>query len=229
MATQEAERRQLAEALHDETLQHLSDLSVRLGLLRTRQRAEPADLEDLQMRLAQADQRLREIVRGLHPSVLSDLGLIEAIIAFFETVSLSTLTTSVQIELQIEGFGSQRLPDQGVELTLFRFVQNAATNALVHGLAERIVVLFTWGQDCIEVRVEDDGRGMKTTLAEAVRSGHFGLLSMRERIMAHGGAFHLASTPGQGTRIAGWIPLATASPEPAHIERYTFQLVGSAG
>jgi signal transduction histidine kinase len=224
VTTQETERRQLSENLHDETLQHLADISVRLGLLRQRQRAEPDELLDLQDRLVRADQRLREIVRGLHPSVLSDLGLIEAIIAFFETVNPATLSNVVQIDLRVEGFGSQRLPDQGLELTLYRFVQNAATNALVHSLAKRIIVFFTWEDDWVEVRVEDDGCGMKTTLTEAVRSGHFGLLSMRERIMAHGGSFRLDSTAEEGTKIAGRIPLRIASPQPAHVECYTFQL-----
>ncbi|NIR25779.1 MAG: hypothetical protein GWN77_02185, partial [Gammaproteobacteria bacterium] len=107
---QEAERRQLSETLHDETLQHLADISVRLGLLHNRDKVDLADLHDLQLRLANADRRLREIVRGLHPAVLSDLGVVEAVIAFFEGISLNNRQSPVKVELLVVGFDGQRLP-----------------------------------------------------------------------------------------------------------------------
>lgn len=222
--TQENERRQLAEALHDETLQHLADISVRLGLLRSRAEIRPADLEDVQARLAKADRYLREMVRGVHPAILSDLGLIEAVIAFLETLTLNHCPVAVRVELRVCGFGEQRLPDQNLELALYRFMQNGVVNALTHARPDYIRVELVWGQGTVEVQVKDDGCGLNTTIEEAARAGHFGLLSMRERIEALGGNFAAASTPGRGTQMIGRIPLTVSSPAPEQVERYVFDL-----
>lgn len=223
ICAQETERRQLAETLHDETLQHLADLSVRLGLLHSQSEINSVDLEDLQMRLARTDHRLREIVRGVHPAILSDLGLIEAVIAFLESLSLNTPVSPIRVELRVTGFKEQRLPDQHLELALYRFAQNATTNALTHGQPGHIRVEFNWGIDAVEVRVKDDGCGMNTTVEEAARAGHFGLLTMRERIEALGGKFVSSSRPGRGTQVSGSIPLAIPSPAPEEVELYLFE------
>jgi signal transduction histidine kinase len=221
---QENERRQLAEALHDETLQHLADISVRLGLLRSRTEISPADLEDVQARLARADRYLREMVRGVHPAILSDLGLIEAVIAFLETLAPNSCPAPVRVELWVSGFNEQRLPDQHLELALYRFMQNGALNALNHSHPGCVRVEFIWGPDSVEVQVKDDGCGMTTTIEEATRAGHFGLLTMRERIEALGGNFVASSTPGRGTQMIGRVPVTSPSPAPGQIDRYTFDL-----
>ena len=224
MQTQETERRQLAENLHDETLQHLADISVRLGLMRSQGRVKSASLADLHSRVCHADRRLREIVRGMHPAVLSDLGLVDAIIAFFESVPLMNGAQAVRVLLDVRGFGPDRLPDQQLELTLYRFVQNAASNALMHGHPKQIRVCLCWDVEAVEIQVDDDGCGMRQTLEEAVRAGHFGLLSMRERIRAHAGIFHLQTRPGQGTLVRGRVTLSTPSPVPQAVDRYLFEL-----
>lgn len=226
--TQETERRQLAENLHDETLQHLADISVRLGLMRNQAQVEPASLADLHSRICNADRRLREIVRGMHPAVLSDLGLVDAIIAFFESVPLMNSPQAVRVLLAVRGFGSCRLPDQGLELTLYRFVQNAASNALTHAGPKQIRVRLCWDVEGVEIQVDDDGSGMRQTLEDAVRAGHFGLLSMRERMKAHEGTFHLHSHPGRGTLVRGRVTLSTPSPVPQAVDRYCFELNGRA-
>lgn len=221
--TQEDERCRLAGVLHDETLQQLADLSVRLGLLRHQHDVEPSDWDDLQRRLARADRRLREIVRGIHPAILSDLGLIEAVIALFEASPFNQVKSSVHIELGVMGFNEQRLPDQELELALYRFTQNALFNALAHGHPSRIEVIFNWGTDAVEVQIKDDGCGTNITVEAAARAGHFGLLTMRERIEAFGGKFVLSSKRGQGTQVIGCVPLTRATPAPGHVAYYTFE------
>jgi signal transduction histidine kinase len=76
----------------------------------------------------------------------------------------------------------------------------------------------------VEVQVKDDGCGMTTTIEEATRAGHFGLLTMRERIEALGGNFVASSTPGRGTQMIGRVPVTSPSPAPGQIDRYTFDL-----
>ena len=221
---QENERRELAAMLHDETLQHLADLAVRVGLLRNQNEIQDADLDDLQTRLANADRRLREIVRGMHPAILSDLGLIEAVIAFLESLPAHHAQAAVRIELWVTGFKAERLPDQHLELALYRFMQNAMTNALTHGKPGRIRVEFNWGVDMVKVQIQDNGCGMEAAVEKAARAGHFGLLTMRERIEACGGWFGSSSKPGQGTQVTGYIPLTVPSPAPGQTEQYVFEL-----
>lgn len=217
---QEAERRQLAERLHNETLQQLADLSVRLGVLRCQKSIKPLDLEDLQSRLVEVDCRLREIVRGIHPAILSDLGLVEAIIAFLETLRPGPL---IHIKLCINGFGDYRLPNEDLELTLYRFTQNAVSNAIKHAKPSQITIKLNWVTDSVEVQVQDNGGGTNVTIEETIRAGHFGLLSAREGIKALGGDFIFHSVVGRGTRLSGCVPVIFSSPAPGDQQFYNFR------
>lgn len=219
---QENERRQLAETLHDETLQHLADVSVRLGLLSRERQFCPATLSDIQTRLAKTDRSLRELVRGVHPAVLSDLGLVEAVIAYLESLQSHGPASTPRIELMVTGFREERLPNANIELTLYRFIQNATANALTHGRPQHILINLGWDTSSVAITIKDDGCGTTTTVETAARAGHFGLLTMRERIEAFAGAFSLDSEPGQGTCVTGRIPVGVSSPAPGQVERFTF-------
>lgn len=222
--TQENERRQLAETLHDETLQHLADVSVRLGLL-IRENAScpcPITLNDIQTRLAKTDRSLRELVRGVHPAVLSDLGLVEAVIAYLESLPSNNAASTPRIELIVTGFSQERLPDARIELTLYRFIQNATANALTHGRPQQININLWWDSASVGVTIKDDGCGTITTVEAAARAGHFGLLTMRERIEAFAGVFSFCSERGQGAHVTGRIPVGVSSPAPGLVERFIF-------
>ncbi len=219
---QEAERRQLAEQLHDETLQQLADLSVRLGLLRCQENIDSIDLEALQSRLVQVDCRLREIVRGIHPAILSDLGLVEAVVAFLESIEPDN--PRPHIELWIKGFGDDRLPDEELELTLYRFIQNGVRNAIKHGHPKHLIIILSWEAERVKIQINDDGCGTNMTIETAIRAGHFGLLSMRERIVALGGHFIFHSAPEQGTRLSGYIPVNFPAPAPGSQQVYNFRV-----
>ncbi|MCB0166882.1 MAG: hypothetical protein KDI79_21825 [Anaerolineae bacterium] len=219
---QENERRQLAETLHDETLQHLADVSVRLGLLSRQNVPCPTTLSDIQARLAKTDRSLRELVRGVHPAVLSDLGLVEAVIAYLETLPGNNIASTPRIELTVTGFGDERLVDARIELTLYRFIQNATSNALTHGRPQQININLWWDSASVGVAIKDDGCGTITTVEAAARAGHFGLLTMRERIEAFAGVFSFCSERGQGTHVTGRIPVGVSSPAAELVERFTF-------
>ncbi|MCB0191804.1 MAG: hypothetical protein KDJ65_07660 [Anaerolineae bacterium] len=220
--TQEHERRQVAETLHDETLQHLADISVRLGLLSRNSATCPTTIADIQARLATTDRSLREFVRGIHPAVLSDLGLVEAVIAFLEKLPIPVDAPLPRIEFTVIGFEHARLPDESLELALYRFIQNATANALKHAAPQHLSIILRWEIDQVEAMIKDDGCGTNTTVEEAARAGHFGLLTMRERMEALQGHFSFYSTLGEGTTVKGCIPSPEASPAPAGCERFIF-------
>ena len=90
---------------------------------------------------------------------------------------------------------------------LFTAARELLTNVVRHSHASRLTVrLFEIGKE-IELAVEDDGRGFPPErLAEQLADGHVGLASQRVRIEAAGGSMHIASSPGEGTRVAIRLP-----------------------
>jgi signal transduction histidine kinase len=103
------------------------------------------------------------------------------------------------VQLQAEG-SAQPLPP-GVELTAYRVVQEALTNALKHAQPTRVDVALTFAGDRLEVAVRNDGvatRGNGT--------GH-GLIGMRERVSLYGGTLDACMEAGGAFRLSASIPL----------------------
>jgi two-component system nitrate/nitrite sensor histidine kinase NarX len=107
----------------------------------------------------------------------------------------------------------QRL-DARVEVQLIRIVQEALANVRKHAHASTAKVLFTLQEDCIQVRIEDDGAGFDVARLYKAEGPRFGLRSMRERAEAIGGTFQILSTPGRGTLIVVDVPLESAGAGP---------------
>jgi signal transduction histidine kinase len=209
MTAQDEERRRIARELHDETGQSLTALLVGLRTLegtRTIARA---------VRLAK---RLREmtgltlidvgrLARGLHPSVLDDLGLSAAVSRLaqeFGEVHGITATA------RVESLGAEPLLPL-VQGTVYRVLQEALTNVARHAEARNVGVSLRRRMKIVELRVEDDGIGFEPEL-QADRAGapgrrHLGLQGMRERTALLGGSVLVESRPGAGTRITARLPL----------------------
>lgn len=231
VAAREEERRDLAEELHDETLQQLAKLAFLVDQSRRDLQRDPVRLaqrlETLQLQVEATDQRLRGIVAGLHPAVLVDLGLVPALRAYLNSLLERQVSFEqpVELTLHVRGFGKERLPQPSQELAIYRFVQEALTNVFKHAGAGRVWIEVEWSGQVL-IRVTDDGRGIgEMTVNQAVRAGHFGLLSMQERIQALGGTFELAPRLGGGTIVQGQLPLSQPSPNPRGEETVTIRLV----
>src|SRR6185295_10117288 len=113
---------------HDETLQQFAHIALVAGSI---QRAisdgsRSEQIQDLQQVVIHTEQRLREILRGIHPAVLTNLGLISALSAWLPH------PPDVKIVLVTEGFENRRLPDPDLEMTLYRLAQESVNNALQH-------------------------------------------------------------------------------------------------
>lgn len=93
-----------------------------------------------------------------------------------------------------------------LQATVVRVVQEALHNVRKHAAATRVAVSVRERGDAVVVEVIDDGRGFDVATAES-RRGHLGLISMRERVEALGGDFHLSSRPGR-TTVSARLPLA---------------------
>ncbi|KAF2776616.1 HAMP domain-containing sensor histidine kinase [Streptomyces coelicoflavus] len=197
LLAQEAERRRIAQELHDEVGQSMTAILLVLG-----RAADDAD-EPLRDELHQAQEITREsldevrrLVRRLRPGVLDDLGLISA---------LSSLTHdfATHTGLRVVRRFDADLPalDHETELVLYRVAQESLTNAARHADAERLEVGLARADDAVTLTITDDGRGI-----EAAHEGA-GIRGMRERALLIGAALDITSTSGAGTRIRLTAPL----------------------
>jgi signal transduction histidine kinase len=105
--------------------------------------------------------------------------------------------------------------DPSMQTACFRVAQEAITNAIRHARAVTVVVELQAEPDCVRLLVQDDGVGFdKEAMQErAARGESIGLLSMNERVSLLGGELKVNSTPGRGTQIRAWFPLALPGPD----------------
>lgn len=199
VAAQELERRRIAELLHDDAVQRLTALGLRIELasMRSGDRAL--------LRLAgEAGQILTEVRRllvELHPAVLESQGLSAAIDAASESLR------SIGVDVVVEPFTERLRPE--LEQLAYRLVQEALSNSLKHAGATQVRVRIGAADGWLGVEVSDDGRGCDALSARsAATQGHFGLHLVQERVELAGGRFALASPQGLGTTFAFELPLS---------------------
>jgi PAS domain S-box-containing protein len=186
----DAERRRIQRNLHDGAQQRITGVLLNLGRVRQAPLEHP-DLIDLAIdELSASLDEIRELARGLHPSVLSERGLVKAVEAL-------AVRTSVPMELDADV--RTGLPEQ-VEAAAYYVVAEGLANTLKHADAERVDVRMRTSDDVLLVEVVDDGIG------GADEEGG-GLRGLADRIDALGGTLALESPPGGGTRLMARIPL----------------------
>jgi signal transduction histidine kinase len=109
------------------------------------------------------------------------------------------------VEVTVEGNPGELPP--GVDLSAYRIVQEALTNALKHAGPARARVAVRYGEDELELEIADDGAGT----GDAGGSGH-GLIGMRERVSVYGGELEAGRRPGGGYALRARLPLDSAQP-----------------
>jgi signal transduction histidine kinase len=139
------------------------------------------------------------LARGLHPSILDDLGLALAVTRHVQ--EFARLHGIIE-DTRIEGLDSDA-PSPIVQNTVYRVLQEALTNVARHARARRVSVRLVRDDTMVELRVRDDGAGFEPG---ADRRG-LGLQGMRERAALLGGAVQLESAPGKGTMITARFPV----------------------
>lgn len=209
----EDERAHLARELHDELGALLT--AAKLDVARLRLRLTPCSTE-VDERMTHLVQSLnaglalkRRIVEGLRPSSLSMLGLVSTLeILARESAQCSGIT----IESHLEPVAL--VP--AVELTAYRFVQEALTNLMKYSAAKNVAITLEKYEHSVELSVRDDGVGFDSG---KIKSSSYGLASMRQRVEAAGGRMRLESVLGKGTVLTACLPHHT--PCPARVEIFT--------
>jgi two-component system sensor histidine kinase UhpB len=202
LRAQEEERQRIARELHDEAAQSMTSLLVRLRLLEQAQTPEIAQqrVKELRELTTRALEDVRRVAVELRPSVLDDLGLVDALHAHADDLNRGA---GMRVDVSAGGVGG-RLPTD-LELAFYRVAQEALTNARRHGHAARARVRLQSDGPRVVLEVEDDGVGFDARRPAGV--GGLGLAGMQERMALVGGDVAVHAEPGRGTRIVAAAPL----------------------
>jgi signal transduction histidine kinase len=188
-----AARRRLERDLHDGAQQRLVSLALRLRMFRSRVERDPDAVQELDSARSELDHalgELRELARGIHPSVLSDRGL---------GAALDGLARRAPLPVELQATPAERLPDR-VEAAAYFVVAEALTNVAKYAHATHASVSVTRHRGQVLVAVSDDGVGGADPAAGS------GLRGLLDRISAVGGRLDVDSRPGQGTTVQATIP-----------------------
>ncbi len=200
VATGDEARRRLERDLHDGAQQRLVSLALEIRAVEATPQRPPHELQEELARIREGLlgvlDDLREISRGIHPSILSEGGLGPA---------LKTLARRCAVPVELDVRGDRRLPDQ-VEVAAYYFVSEALTNAVKHAQATVVNVDVETDDKVARLCVRDDGIGG----ANLGRGS--GLVGLRDRVEALGGKIEITSPSGRGTSLAITLPTDRTSP-----------------
>jgi signal transduction histidine kinase/ligand-binding sensor domain-containing protein len=203
-----AERERIARTLHDTFLQTVHGLVLRVDAVAAglppgdgaRARLERV-LDDASRALGEGREQLQELRAG-------DAHVLEDVVA--ETVArLRAMHGPIAVELRVEGERQALAP--AVADDVAEIAREALRNAFAHSRALQIRVAIDYGRRTLRLRVADDGRGLDEAVRRAgARSGHWGLVGMRERAARIGAALALEGGLRQGTTVTLEVPAARA-------------------
>ena len=213
MEAREHERTRWAREIHDEAIQGLGALRLKLAHARDldEQAAMSATVEAVLEGLGEEIDGLRHLITELRPAALDDLGLAAALEALARRAqAIDGLEVQTEIDLGPES--DQRRLDAELESTIYRVVQEALTNVSRHAQATRATVSVLEREGLIRASVTDDGQGLPEAERLGPRGdgleGGFGMSGMRERAELVGGELELVPAPGKGTTMRLTVPLA---------------------
>jgi signal transduction histidine kinase len=217
VTVQEEERRSLARELHDAVGQALTAIKMEVGVALRGRDAErqKASLEEARSIAETTLQSVRDLSQLLHPSMLDDFGLPEAVSAYLRNFSRRT---GIRAQLTTERM-EDRLPSE-VEVCVYRIVQEATTNVARHSGASACTVALVRRDGMLQLTIEDDGKGIDLKPRQADSSRGLGLIAMRERAQALSGGFVIENRAEGGTRLIVRLPvLAAVEPAASGAER----------
>jgi signal transduction histidine kinase/ABC-type uncharacterized transport system substrate-binding protein len=199
----EDERARLAHALHDDVTQRLALLAIDAG----RKEKGLGDtiageaMRSIRHDLVQLSEDVHALSYALHPAILEDLGLIEALKAECERFgAVEGIPTSFAATDDID-----EPPTRAVSLCLYRVAQEALRNVARHSNASSVEVELRVGGIGLELSVQDNGAGFDPSRKQARPS--LGLAGMRQRLFLVDGELLIDSAPGNGTMIVARAPL----------------------
>ena len=210
------ERERLSRELHDGVAQLVADLLVRLDTIKdlvgaNRPQEAETELERLHGVADEIYQDMGESIAGLRTN-LTERGLVRALQDYLDQFEERH---QIATTLRTDDVADQLPPLAALQL--FRLIQEALTNVRKHAAAHQATVTLTSnGPDQLRVVIADDGQGFTPGSHSNGKARPLGLTSMRERVEALGGTFHVKSQPGAGTQVTATIPIPRTRREDGH-------------
>ena len=201
----EDERRRVARELHDDVTQRLVGLTIEAAELETRARATPNGVAAHSIRegLVELGEDVHALSYRLHPSVIEDLGLLEAL-----RIECDRVAHQGSLHVNFDCHDLPKKLPADTALCLFRVAQEALRNVERHARAKTVDVSVFRRDGGIGLAVRDNGAGFDAS--RTAERASLGLASMRERVRTLGGRLGIESRPGSGTSLSAWVPLVRA-------------------
>ena len=196
---QEKERERVAAELHDELGSLMA--TIKLHLAQAQAGSDDEGLQNAKKLLDQAYAKIRGIAHAQNSGVMSDRGLLGAVLNLANTISQTGV-----VQVTVEHFGMGERLENLLELNLFRMVQELVTNAIKHAAASKISIQLTHHKDAINIIVEDNGKGFDRSQFKSDKTG-IGLTNIEMKVEHLEGQFTIDSILGKGTSIIIDIPL----------------------
>mgnify|MGYP006196596079 CR=1 FL=1 len=204
LQAEEVERRRIAHELHDEVGAMLTSLQLSLRMNPAREAAARRELQESEALVSRLLEQVRQLSLTLRPSLLDDLGLVAALLWLFDRYEA---TTRINVRFRRNFAPEARFPPE-IETAVYRIVQEALTNVARHAETDSVQVLLFMEPGVLVFHVIDEGRGFEP----GERTESTGLSGMQERAALLQGSLDIESTPGDGTRISGRLPLSSTHP-----------------
>lgn len=208
VAAHGAELRRIERDLHDGTQARLVALSMRIGLAKRAYDRDPQAarrlMDNAQDQAEHALTELRHVVRGIHPPILTDRGLVGAVRAL-------AASSGLEVTVRVDGVeeGTTRAP-AAIEAAAYFVVAEALTNAAKHSGSDRAEVWLARTRTGLRILIRDEGRGGAEGVSPAsgtgLQAGGTGLVGMRRRVAALDGTLALISPAGGPTSIDVELP-----------------------
>jgi signal transduction histidine kinase len=198
----EREATRIAGALHDEAGQFLTTAHITLAdVARDVEPGVRNRVNEVRRHLDQVEERLRRVAQEIHPRVVEDLGLSEAVGFLAESF---TRRTGVRVTLASSLRLRYALP---VETLLYRLVQEGLTNVGRHARATNAAVTLDADDEAVSCSIRDDGIGFDPASVASRGEGSLGLRLIQDRLDAVGGTLVIVSIPNQGTELRACVPV----------------------
>jgi signal transduction histidine kinase len=198
------ERTRIAQELHDSLIQDVMGISLQIEVA---DELLPADLpakRSLARALVLCKSALDAGRRALNDLRSAPLSAADLVRSFSQSASEFTRDLGTVVEVIIEG--SERLLNATRGNDVLQIGRQAITNALQHAQARKINVLLSYGEQQLQVRVQDNGRGISEETVSLARPGHYGMAGMKERAERLGGNISIRSRVGEGTEVNLCVP-----------------------
>jgi two-component system, NarL family, sensor kinase len=203
----DSERRRIASDLHDGVVQELTGVSLGLAAMGRGSAVEPQRVLDASSAVRGSIKSLRSLLVDIYPPNLQEEGLESAVGDLLGPVAARGIVVRLTVDL------GSITPDRASSTLTYRVAQEALRNVVTHSGAHHVKVDVGLVDGCLQLTVDDDGRGFSlATLDQRVSDGHVGLRSLAGLVEDLGGSFAVSSNPGSGTRVTLRIPQSVRMP-----------------